>query len=630
MFASDYRDDFAEESEDLYEDEPYRSDFESMLSANNSIDDQLKVSYNKDFTEGIAGQGYEDDFYNESQQGSSVVKSANIQEFSSVTFFKDESNQISPEGNKPLKKKLKRKQTPKEAKAKPAKSEGNVSAKPNTGDRRATPRTQTPKENGDNNPANRGVSNNNNNNNNNSEIDNQYHKYKRYEVHTPQMTDINTRTVIPITSHVVKDLRHNAFSIQRQLDLALKKIESYKQENSLLRSKLDSSNIEAAVERYKGALLEKEIKITQLQEENNSLKKVARHQSKGLMKSDHDRQHQPEIEMSQDRQIQILMEHIKKLKIKLEDYKVMEKQFIDENSALKTQNGKLTRRVTKLKRQVTELINGPHRSPKPDLLDMINEDLSKLDSSLVESSSKLQSMDGNETVSTYPSIALTEDSRKQMVLLPLKASNPLTKLKSSSVQLDDQEPIETEPPATRQTEEEATEEGNLRREDDDVSIPLDDTEDQLTELASQRRRSSGGMAVVNVSSITASQVNGSSIIEGGPSHQEYGKGFDASRVDSESTFSVDTNTNPRRLRKRREYNQRIQELMLQVEEEKLYVLRQKELILKLERSATKQRHGYIAEINSLKAELAKCQEDQKQVSSELSKRELKLKMQVGY
>jgi hypothetical protein len=115
----------------------------------------------------------------------------------------------------------------------------------------------------------------------------------------------------------------------------------------------------------------------------------------------------------------------------------------------------------------------------------------------------------------------------------------------------------------------------------------------------------------------------------GPS--QFGTAFEQ-HTESSSTFATDATANPnphKRGGRRRQDGERLRKAQLQLEEEKLYVLRQKEVILRLERSLHKQRAGFLSEVSSVRSELQASDEERRRLVSELDRREAVVKAQVS-
>lgn len=155
----------------------------------------------------------------------------------------------------------------------------------------------------------------------------------------------------------------NGGIIQKQLHVALKQADTYRKQNEVLLRKLDSSNITEAIDRYKALLLEKEQRIHILESENSGLKQISRHQAKFIESVERKNSDLPHHEMSQEKQIEILLLQVRKVRARWKDARSKEERATNKikilkqtNVRLETQNAKLQSRMMDLSRQIENLV----------------------------------------------------------------------------------------------------------------------------------------------------------------------------------------------------------------------------------------------------------------------------------
>lgn len=143
-----------------------------------------------------------------------------------------------------------------------------------------------------------------------------------------------------ITSCIAKENRHRRAILERQLEVAVNQINSYRKENAYLTRKIDSSAVYAELERCRGEIQAQQIKIKDLQEENRSLQRVRIYHEKSLLKIERENE-KPLKEESRQRQKKLIESKIKSLKNQLITYQARDRLQYKENVELKEKNMKL-------------------------------------------------------------------------------------------------------------------------------------------------------------------------------------------------------------------------------------------------------------------------------------------------
>lgn len=604
MQENDYVDDFAEESDTSYPEEKFEafvSDLDSMLIFGEPIDDQLKLNNSRSFslmdaTTQDTSQSKEfydnnecytleeNDFYNESFEAVSP-NNENLKEFSSVTFAN--AKQKSPTKTAKSKmntdstqsKKYETNKTYRQVNRDQSKIE-NQSTDVHTHSSHTTCQQESIKPSGDKTSKNNT-------------------KFRRIPINraaalhggesmlTPKMNNINV-----VASVVAADTKHDVFALQKQLASALRRVAAYKQDNDHLRTKLDSANIEASLERYKHLLVEKDSKLMALADENQSLRQIARFQSKGLVKGERERSSQPERELSQDRQIEILVEHVRKVKTKLADCRAREDALAEENGLLREKTAKQGRRITKLRRVVDEL-------------------------------KAAMALEKSHTDHTHPRLAEyrpTEDNNA-LVLVESAGQGDESSSRGAEEQHMQQQPLSlSEYPSIALSE--------VLPPADQRPRYLEEGDSVLDSMLGDDMEGEGEEEDRDDFSRQQQQVG---LVQEAPQLTRFGAL--EQHMESSSTFGTDVTANPNQVSKRgggrrRQDGERLRRAQLQLEEERLYVLRQKEVILRLERSLHKQRAGFLSEASAVRGELQASDEERRRLVSELDRREAVVKAQV--
>eukprot|EP01038_Epipyxis_sp_PR26KG_P014829 gene14829-19923_t len=149
----------------------------------------------------------------------------------------------------------------------------------------------------------------------------------------------------------------SSYILQRQLDSALKKLESYRRENQVLTARLDESRFRETIEKFKSQLIDNNIHIEKLTNENICLKEIARHQTKFLVDKNKEKENSTSDDdnFSYEKQIEVLMIHIKKINSKTTELRDREKKTREEAQFLKNKNQLLESKNVKLNRKVDKL-----------------------------------------------------------------------------------------------------------------------------------------------------------------------------------------------------------------------------------------------------------------------------------
>lgn len=151
-----------------------------------------------------------------------------------------------------------------------------------------------------------------------------------------------------ITSTIAKTSRHNRAILEKQLQLALNQINSYRKENEFILKKLDTSVVHQELEKQKQTIHEQDLKIRQLLDENRALQAVRRGHEKQLLVAEREKELQPEREKSRQRDHHFLEKKIKSLKNQLVNLQVRDRLQYQENRDLKQKNLKLKVRMQTL------------------------------------------------------------------------------------------------------------------------------------------------------------------------------------------------------------------------------------------------------------------------------------------
>lgn len=161
----------------------------------------------------------------------------------------------------------------------------------------------------------------------------------------------------PVMSVVSKEAAYsyNPAVLQRQLHTALQRVSAYKKANDLLQQKLDGRNIEQAVEKYRALLLEKEQQISDLQSENSSLRQIAHSQGRKLQDTARKEMDPLDTELTQEKQIEIMVMHVRKIRAKLIAAYEKQHELEAENDKLKSAKQKSSKKCARLRREAREL-----------------------------------------------------------------------------------------------------------------------------------------------------------------------------------------------------------------------------------------------------------------------------------
>jgi chromosome segregation ATPase len=151
-----------------------------------------------------------------------------------------------------------------------------------------------------------------------------------------------------ITSTIAKNSRHTRPVVEKQLQIALHQINSYRKENEFITKKLDTSIVHQELERQKQTIHDQELKIRQLVEENRALQSVRRGHEKQLLVVEREKELQPEKDKSLQRDHHFLEKKLKSLKNQVVNLQVRDRIQYQENRDLKEKNLKLKVRVQAL------------------------------------------------------------------------------------------------------------------------------------------------------------------------------------------------------------------------------------------------------------------------------------------
>jgi hypothetical protein len=178
-------------------------------------------------------------------------------------------------------------------------------------------------------------------------------------IKVPIVVKLTKNTVITSAIAANNEMRFNPSILKKQLDSALRKVESYKKENSVLVKKLDETRFNDKFERFRSALMEKEVLIENLTSENIALREIARYQTKFLLTKEKEeavKTSDPDnLVASQEKQIEILMAHIKKVNSKLAECRKTIRLTKNENDSLKYKNLRMQKQIFKVKKAFNDL-----------------------------------------------------------------------------------------------------------------------------------------------------------------------------------------------------------------------------------------------------------------------------------
>eukprot|EP01036_Dinobryon_divergens_P033920 gene33920-43822_t len=178
-----------------------------------------------------------------------------------------------------------------------------------------------------------------------------------------------SHSVSAVASQVSADMTAHPSVMQKQLALAQKKIEAYRKQIEFLQNHVENSEVERIFEKLKRAVIEKDGEIVKLQSENQSLRQIAREQGKHIMNQEIIRNGHSdgETSKSQEKQIEVLMTHIRRLNSTLGECRKKERLTAETNEEFKKQNLKLTRKITTLNRnfEMLKAAAAIKKSPRP-------------------------------------------------------------------------------------------------------------------------------------------------------------------------------------------------------------------------------------------------------------------------
>ena len=144
-----------------------------------------------------------------------------------------------------------------------------------------------------------------------------------------------------ITSSIAKDSKHRRAILERQLQVAINQINSYRKENAYLTRKIDTSLVHAELEKCRSQLQTQEGRIKGLVEEVRSLQRVQRYQEKHLVEMEREQVDKPGKEEARELQRRLIEKKIKSLKNQLINYQARDRLQYKQNVELKEKNVKL-------------------------------------------------------------------------------------------------------------------------------------------------------------------------------------------------------------------------------------------------------------------------------------------------
>lgn len=181
----------------------------------------------------------------------------------------------------------------------------------------------------------------------------QSHATKFQKVAMPEIHTSISAMPSKVTSNLVPTPLTTG-ELQLQLKIANKKLALSQQQNQQLLEKLDSlSSVEAMISNYQYELKQKQAKMQDLIRENNSLKNIARYQGKFLLEKQEIKDNEVDHHISQEKYIDVLTEHIRRLKEKVHEQKqliqVYEKREEQYEEAIESYKKKFLKRKSKKK-----------------------------------------------------------------------------------------------------------------------------------------------------------------------------------------------------------------------------------------------------------------------------------------
>lgn len=160
-----------------------------------------------------------------------------------------------------------------------------------------------------------------------------------------------------LVSHVSNNMKHPRFSLERQLNLAVKKLNAYSKENLDLQTRLDASNIEFEFQKLRSISLSQEEEIKKLNSDNKSLQNINRNHIKALLEQERckDLEQNTESILTSEGQVKILLERVRRLSSQLSESRFREKCFISDNEKLLKRNKVMKTKTAKLKDEIEKL-----------------------------------------------------------------------------------------------------------------------------------------------------------------------------------------------------------------------------------------------------------------------------------
>jgi hypothetical protein len=146
---------------------------------------------------------------------------------------------------------------------------------------------------------------------------------KFQKVSMPEINkNINALAAKVAVANIITQQGVSVGELQKQLKIANKKLSLTQLQNQQLLERLDSlSSVESLISNYQYEMKQKQAKIQELIKENQSLHSIARYQGKALVEQQEIKDNDVDHHISQERYIDVLTEHIRKLKEKMHEQK---------------------------------------------------------------------------------------------------------------------------------------------------------------------------------------------------------------------------------------------------------------------------------------------------------------------
>ena len=179
------------------------------------------------------------------------------------------------------------------------------------------------------------------------------HKMKRVQIDSGSGGGAPGARGQGVSSTITKLITHDSTMLQKQLRSALKKLQLYSKEKEKLNQRLDSSAIEAELEKLRLIIADQESEIARLHGETRGLQQVTRHQGKRLaaVEDKNEREGAPEQAMSTEKQVVVLLERVKRQSIVISKGAEKMRGLMQENVSLKRQQDEQSTRQSASRQQ---------------------------------------------------------------------------------------------------------------------------------------------------------------------------------------------------------------------------------------------------------------------------------------